>query len=310
MAVLDAARDLLLATPFGLPNVSMSPNTKGAVLMMASMAAYTINDALIKFTGGALPLFQLLTLRGAMTLALVMVGVWRMGAFDFRMSRRDGWLLAIRSLTEIAATYCFITALLNMPLANISAVLQMLPLTVTLGAALFFRETVGWRRALAILVGFGGMLLIVRPGADGFNIYSIYALGAVLAVTMRDLVTRRMSDALPSATVTIAVAAAILGFGLLGSLTEQWQPVSAQNWMLLAGSSVFITGGYLFSIQVMRVGDVSFIAPFRYTGLLWALVLGWLMFDDWPDGVTMLGASIVVATGLFTLYRERALLRS
>jgi len=278
--------------------------------MMASMAAYTINDSFIKATGGALPLFQLLTLRGVMTLALVLVVAYRKGAINFRMSVRDWQLLAVRCLTEIAATYCFVTALMNMPLANISAVLQMLPLTVTLGAALFFGETVGWRRSAAIMVGFLGMLLIVRPGADGFNIYSIYALGAVIAVTLRDLITRRMSPDLSSMTVTIAVAAAILGFGLLGSITEQWQPVSMQNWALLAGSSVFIMGGYLFSIQVMRVGDVSFIAPFRYTGLLWALLLGWLMFGDWPDNLTMLGAAIVVSTGLFTLFRERALLRS
>jgi drug/metabolite transporter (DMT)-like permease len=287
----------------------MSPNTKGALLMMASMAAYTINDALIKATDGALPLFQLLTLRGVMTLVLVLVLAARMRALDFRMTWHDFMLLAVRCLTEIAATYCFITALLHMPLANISAVLQMLPLTVTLGAALFFREAVGWRRSVAIAVGFVGMLLIVRPGADGFNIYSAYALGAVFAVTLRDLVTRRMSPDLPSMTVTVAVSAAILGFGLLGSIGEQWQPVELKNWALLAGSSIFIMGGYQFSVQVMRVGDVSFIAPFRYTGLLWALVLGWLIFGDWPDGLTMLGATIVVGTGLFTLFRERALLR-
>jgi len=286
----------------------MSPNSKGALLMMASMAAYTINDALIKATDGALPLFQLLTLRGVMTLALVLLVAARMHALDFSMTRHDFLLLTVRCLTEVAATYCFITALLHMPLANISAVLQMLPLTVTLGAALFFREAVGWRRSVAIAVGFFGMLLIVRPGADGFNVYSFYALGAVLAVTLRDLVTRRMSPELPSMTVTVAVSVAILGFGLLGSLGEQWQPVEPRHWALLAGSSVFIMGGYQFSVQVMRVGDVSFIAPFRYTGLLWALVLGWLMFGDWPDGVTMLGATIVVATGLFTLFRERALL--
>lgn len=287
----------------------MSANIKGALLMMACMAAYTINDALIKATDGALPLFQLLTLRGAMTLVLaVLVGLY-LRAISFRMSWGDAGLLGVRCLTEIGATYFFVTALMNMPLANISAVMQMLPLTVTIGAALFFNEPVGWRRSLAITVGFVGMLLIVRPGAGGFNLYSVYALGAVVAVTLRDLVTRRLSPDLSSMTVTIAVAAAILGFGLLGSLGEESRAVTPRHWALLGGSSVFIMGGYLFSIQVMRVGDVSFIAPFRYTGLLWALVLGWLMFGDWPDRLTLLGAGVVVATGLFTLYRERALLK-
>lgn len=283
----------------------MSPNARGAFLMMASMAAFTLNDALIKATDGALPLFQILTIRGVLASAWIYLLARHLGVLRFDLPRRDWVLIGLRSLSEIGAAFFFLTALLNMPLANVTAILQILPLSVTLGAALFFRDPVGWRRALAIAVGFGGMLLIVRPGPDSFDLYSIYALAAVCCVTMRDLVTRRMSADAPSLTVTLSASLSVLVFSAFASIGSEWQPLDLRLWLLLIGSSVFILGGYLFSVMVMRVGDVSFVAPFRYTGLLWALVLGWLVFGDWPDDTTLIGAAIVVATGVFTFYRER-----
>lgn len=277
--------------------------------MMASMAAFTFNDACIKLTGGAVPLFQLLFLRGVLTTLLVFGLARYLGTIHLGISRRDWSLIALRSGAEIAAAYFFLTALFNMPLANVTAILQVLPLTVTLGSALFFREAVGWRRMLAITAGFAGMLLIVRPGPDGFNVFALYALIAVVCVTMRDLSTRRLSPGVPSMTVTLSASLAITLFSGIASLSGDWVPVTMQQGGLIAGASVFILGGYLFSVLVMRVGDVSFVAPFRYSGLVWALLLGWFLFGDWPDSQTMLGAGIVVATGLFTLYRERAALR-
>lgn len=284
----------------------MTPNTKGAVLMMASMAAFTVNDACIKATNGAVPLFQLLTIRSSLSTMLIFLLAWRLGALDFRIPRRDWGLIFARSLSEIGATYFFLTALLNMPLANVTALLQVLPLTVTLGAAMFFGEKVGWRRAAAILVGFFGMLLIVRPGSDGFNIYALYGLGAVICVTIRDLTTRCMSARVPSMMVTFCASISILVFATMGSLDTEWVQMDVRLWTLLIASSFLIMAGYLFSILVMRVGEISAIAPFRYTGLVWALVLGWWVFGDWPDQITLLGATIVVATGLFTLYRSRS----
>lgn len=287
----------------------MSPNTRGALLMMASMAAFTLNDTCIKATDKDLPLFQLLTLRGIISTILIYILARRLGSLRFDLSGSDWSLVALRSVSEIAAAYFFLTALLNMPLANITAVLQVLPLTVTLGAALFFGDPVGWRRMTAILVGFLGMLLIVRPGPDGFDIDAVYALAAVLSVTVRDLATRRMSAAVPSMTVTFIASSSVMVFFGIGSLGTEWQPLDLRLTLLLLGASFFILGGYLFSVMVMRVGDVSFIAPFRYSGLLWALALGWLVFGDWPANLTLLGAAIVVVTGVFTLFRERTVLR-
>ncbi|MDU9005021.1 DMT family transporter [Sedimentitalea todarodis] len=288
----------------------MSPNLRGSLLMMAGMAAFTLNDTCIKATDNALPLFQLLTLRGIVSSVLIYVLARRLGALHFNLSYRDWMLVALRSLAEIAAAYFFLTALLNMPLANVTAVLQVLPLTVTLGAALFFGDPVGWRRMSAILVGFCGMLLIVRPGPDGFDIDSLFALAAVLCVTVRDLATRRMSASVSSMTVTLVASLAVLAFFGIGSVGTDWQPLDMRLTLLVIGASIFVLGGYLFSVMVMRVGDISFVAPFRYTGLLWALALGWLVFGDWPADLTLLGAFIVVATGVFTLYRERNVTRA
>ena len=285
----------------------MSPNTRAAFFMMASMAAFTLNDTFIKLTGGAIPLFQLVTVRGILASFLIYMLARRLGALQFRLSRTDWGLVALRALSEIGATYFFLTALFNMPLANVTAVLQVLPLTVTLGAAMFFGEKVGWQRMSAIVVGFCGMLLIVRPGPDGFSLYAIYALAAVACVTLRDLVTRRMSANVPSMTVTLISSLSVLGFAAVASTQQQWVPLNWSLAGLICLSAVFIMGGYLFSILVMRGGEISFSAPFRYTGLVWALVLGWIFFDHWPDAITLLGAGIVVASGLFTLYRERML---
>lgn len=283
----------------------MSPNTHGALLMMASMLCFTVNDMFIKLTNGALPIGQLLTLRGVAASALIIILALALGGLRVDLGRRAWRLIALRAFFEIATAYFFLQALLNMPLANVTAIMQALPLTVALGAFIVFKDPIGWRRFSAIGIGLVGMLLIVRPGASGFSVWSLYVVVAVLCVTARDLITRRMPDHVPSMTVAVANTVNVaLFFGIL-SLFEDWQPVTYDLGVSIAGSTVFIIGGYFFSVQVMRVGDISFVAPFRYTSLLVALILGWAVFGEWPDGVTFLGAAIVVAAGLFTLWRER-----
>ncbi|WP_226689201.1 DMT family transporter [Ruegeria arenilitoris] len=283
----------------------MTPNVKGALLMMGSMAAFTINDALIKAAGAEVPLFQMVAMRGFLATVLVFLLARHLGALHLNFPRHDKWLVVIRCLAELSATFFFLTALLHMPLANVTAVLQALPLTVTLGAVLFFREQIGWRRVLAIVLGFVGMLLIVRPGPDGFSIYAIYALIAVASVTARDLITRRMSVHVPSLAVTLATSLTITVSAGIATVATGWEPVPVGAGLMVASAAVFVLGGYLFSVMVMRVGEVGFVAPFRYSSLIWALGLGWLIFGEWPDTITMFGATLVVGAGLFTLFRER-----
>jgi len=288
----------------------MSPNTSGAFLMMASMAAFVINDTLLKLTGGAVPLFQLIFIRGLLATVLVFALARWLGALRSPIARRDKGVIALRGLIEVFTSYFFLEALFNMPLGNLNAIMQVVPLTVTLASALFLREAVGWRRMLAILIGLCGVMLIIRPGADGFNVWSLYALVAVLGVTVRDLITRQLSRDVRGMAVTLGTTLAVMIAAGLASLTAPWVAVSAPVAASLVGSAVCVSAGYFFSIQVMRTGDVSFVAPFRYSGLVIAMVVGFFVFDEVPKALTLLGAAIVIGTGLFTFYRERQLTRA
>ncbi|MFT5065285.1 MAG: drug/metabolite transporter (DMT)-like permease [Reinekea sp.] len=287
--------------------MQISDNMRGAAFMTGSMVAFTVNDAFMKMLSGDIPLFQALFLRGLGTVVFLVVLAIVMGQFRFNYGRKDWMLIGLRSLAEIGGTVCFLTALFHMPIANVTAVLQALPLTVALAAAVFLREPLGWRRLSAILVGLAGVVLIVRPGGDGFTVYSIYALGAVACVTLRDLVVRRMSQDVPSIIVGLMAAIAVMLAGAVVTATQPWVPVDGTTGLKLAGAMLFIVFGYIFSVAAMRTGEIAFVASFRYSGLLSALILGWAIFGDWPVPVTLLGAAIVVATGLFTLYRERQL---
>jgi len=287
----------------------LTDNMRGALLMMVSMAGFTLNDTFMKAVSGDMPLFQLIFLRGVVTTLAIGTMAWYVGALHLRIPRGDRALITLRMLAEIGAAYFFLTALYNMPLANVSAIMQSLPLVVTLAAAMFFGEPLGWRRMTAILVGLCGVLLIVRPGTDGFTIFSIYALIAVGFVTLRDLLTRRVSGATHSMMVTFTTSLGLmLAFGV-ASLSVDWVPLDLYLASMTLGAAVMVIFGYVFSVMVMRVGQISFVAPFRYTGLIWALVLGWLVFGDWPTPLTLIGAGIVVGSGVFMLYREAQLNR-
>lgn len=286
---------------------AFSDNIRGAVYMMLSMAGFVLNDTLMKSLSADIPMFQAIFLRGIVATLLTGALAWHRHALWYRLNGAAATAVSLRVIGEIGATVCFITALFNMPIANATAILQVMPLAVTLAAALFLGEAVGWRRFGAIVVGFLGVMLIVRPGSDGFTIYSVYALGAVVFLTLRDLATRRLPAGVPSMFVTVISSIAITAMGGVMSTTASWQPVTLTQVAILALAAVFVLMGYLFGTMTMRVGDIGFISPFRYTILIWAILLGMVVFGDVPDTLTLIGSAVVVLTGLYTFYRERRL---
>lgn len=287
----------------------ISENLRGILLMCTSMAAFTINDTFMKSVTQDLPLFQTIGLRGIIAVVGLTLLAFATGAFRFRPNRRDAGLILLRSLADVAATVTFLTALLHMPLANLSAILQALPLLITLGAAVVYGDRIGWRRMTAILVGLIGVLIIIRPGTEGFDRWSLLGVASVACVVVRDLSVRPLQGHIPSTLVALGAAVAVTLMGWTGTAFQGWQDPTGWESTRILGAGLFLIVGYLTSVGAMRHGDIGMIAPFRYTSLLWAIVLGFLIFGNLPDFWTLVGAGIVIAAGLFTLWRERQLRR-
>ena len=268
------------------------------------MFAFSANDAFLKSVSADLALSQAVFLRSLVTTVLIGCLALARGGLRFRPGARDRRLIGLRSLAEIGSTVCFLTALFNMPIANASAILQSVPLAVTLAAALLFGEPVGWRRYLAIAAGFVGVLLIIRPGPGGFNVYALWAIASIVFIVTRDLATRRLSPDVPGVYAAFVTSVVLTASAALAGGLEDWQPVARHHMAALATAGVCLVLGYLTGIKSMRIGEIGVVQPFRYTLLLWALILGIVMFDEWPDASMLVGSAIVVAAGLFTLYRE------
>ena len=273
--------------------------------MAVATAGFTVNDAITKVVSAEMNFGQVMLVRGMFAIGLIAALAFHQGALR---SLRTLLVkpVALRVIGEVGGTVSYLAAISHLPLANISAILQALPLLVTLGAALAFGEPVGWRRWLAIIAGFVGVLIIVRPGAEGFNQFTLFALISVVFCALRDLATRRIPAHIPSlfvtllTTVTVTTTGAVIVVPLGG-----WTPPSAHALGLLAMAAVLVLIGYQCVIMALRTGDISAVAPFRYLALLWAMLLGYLIFGDAPDAMMITGAAVIVLSGLYAFHRER-----
>lgn len=247
----------------------------------------------------------MLLLRTGLVCAVLFAYVTVTGTWQWRQtSRRDWALIVLRGVAEVCAAYFIVVALFNMGLAEVTAILQVLPLVIPLVAAVFMNEPLGWRRMAAIGVGFIGMLLIVKP-VGGYNAYTIYALLGVASVTARDLAARKIGHHISPVTLAFYMALSVFLAAGITTSTQTWVPVSFDVWVSILGAALAILFGYILSVQVMRFGDVAFTSQFRYFGLIAALIIGYTVFREWPDNWTLSGAGIVVAMGVFAMYRER-----
>ena len=292
---------------------SMSDNLRGTTLMVVSMATFTCNDAVMKAVTQTLPLYESVALRGVAVLAMMLAvarvqqGGAQQGGVRLAVARADRLPLVLRTMADVGSTLLYLLALRRMALAELSAIMQALPLAVTLAAALVFRERLGWRRLLAIGIGFAGVMLILRPGTGAFDIWSALGLGAMCLIVLRDIATRRFSTATGSSTIAFYAALTVMLAGFVLGATEDWRLPDLREVALLLLAAALLTAGYICAVATMRVGEISFVAPFRYTSLLFAIVLGVLLFNEWPDLWTWTGSGLVVGAGIYTILRERSL---
>jgi len=285
---------------------ALADNSRGIIMMVLSNLVFIVNDTMIKLVSEGLPTGQILVMRGAISFGLISVVVFATGMYR-QWRAVCNRLVVWRTVGEIGATVLYLYALFNMPIANVSAIGQIVPLMTTAAAAVFLAEPVGWRRWTAIAVGFFGVLLIMRPSVSGFDMFSLAALASMGFVTLRDLVTREMPSGVPTLLVVAVTAAAMTATGATLSVAETWPVPDVRQWTILATASALLLCGYGTSIMAMRYGAMAVVAPFRYAGILFAVILGYVVWRDVPDAMTLIGTLIVVATGVYTFRREMRL---
>ena len=285
----------------------MSDNFRGAVIMTICMGAFVLNDAFVRLAGNTVPLAQILFLRGLLTTVVLMAFAFYLGIFQSVLQTGDKWLIFFRSVIEGLTAYFFLTAVMNMPFANVTAILQILPMTVTLAAAFMFKERVGAFRISLILIGFIGVTLIINPSKEGFNLYAGYALIAVALITMRDLITRKLSIDIHTLLPTVSASLGVFLFSTILMINTPLQPLSLHNSLYIGLASFFIIFGYYTAVLVMRSGEISFISPFRYTAIIFALLIGVVFFNEWPNASALLGILLVSSSGGILLYRNQTI---
>lgn len=287
---------------------AISGNLAGIVGVLVAMFCFVVNDVFVKLVGADLPIGEMMLLRGVVSVAGVLAVAWWMGALRPPRILLSG-PVAGRVTGEIFSTPLFLFGLMHMPFADANAILQFGPLAVTAGSAIFLAERVGWRRWTAACVGLLGVLLIIRPGGATFNTFALLPLGSVVAGAARDLFTRRIDHRVPTLMLTLVSAGTVTVTGGAIAMVETWVTPSPMHLVQLTAAAVLLAIGYFAATIAVRAAEISVIAPFRYSIVVFAIVCGVLVWGEVPDALSFVGIGIVTAAGLYTFYRERRFAR-
>ena len=284
--------------------INLNDNSFGAMMMTGASLSFVVNDFLMKSVFDDLSIFQAILLRGLFVCPFLLFVCIKKGQLLVALNEKDWKIISFRTVLEILITFSFIYALANLTLAHVTAILQSVPLILTFIAAVVLSEPVGWRRWLAVCFGFIGVLLIIKPGLDGFSIFSLSALCSAILISIRDVITRGLSITTPSLFVASITAIAITLAGGLFTLTTSWQTPSTLNIGLIIAAAFALPFAYFLSIAAVRVGEVSFVTPFRYTAVIFATLLTALFDQQIPDKLSVIGTIIVVSAGIYCIKRE------
>jgi drug/metabolite transporter (DMT)-like permease len=280
-------------------------NLRGIAFMLAAMVFFIVGDALTKVVGARLPVGEVIFLRSLAATAILLPFVLRIGALT-QLPGLYSRPMLIRNIGEVCGSLLFVTSLVRIPIANATAIMQTTPLVITAAAALLLREPVGWRRWTATLVGFAGALLIIRPTSPDFSWWYLPAILSIICVTMRDLGTRYIDRAVPTRLITLLTFLLTGAGGMLLGLSESWKMPDLADAASLAGAGLFLTIGSSFLVMSLRSGgDIATIIPFRYSIVVWSILIGWLVWGELPHPTSIIGILIVVAAGLYTVHREQ-----
>ncbi|MEA2948556.1 MAG: hypothetical protein QOI40_3886 [Alphaproteobacteria bacterium] len=278
-------------------------NRRGMFALAGAMATFSINDMLMKLTAQRYPLGEVIAVRGVLATLLVGGCLIAMGHLTHLRTAVQPLVLT-RTAFDGAAMVLFTSALIHMPLAELSAINLVSPLMITALAVIFFAEEVGWRRWTAILIGFLGTMCIVKPSPASFNAWALLGIACAFAGACRDVITRNLHAAIPTIVISFMAAAGSAIIGAMMGLIEDWRLMAFADLGAMAIAAFFLAIGHYLVVIAFRGVDVAAIAPFRYTLLIWAGVLGYLAFGEVPDRHGILGSLLIVGSGLYALHRE------
>jgi len=288
-----------------------SDNINGILLMIAARILFAISDSFTKLTGeGVLPPTQVLSLRNMIALPIVLLMAWRLGGLGHIGGAVRNPALLWRSGIEGIGLLAFVIALPHVTLGQSTVLLLTLPIILVALSALIFKENVGWRRWTAIFVGFAGVVLVAGPVGGAPNLYLFVIMITAVAWAVRDLITSRIVGRIPSVTVSLFATLAGLVVSLPGAAVEDWQPVRTMDAIYLLAAGSFVALANFLYITALRTGAVSVVAPFRYTGAIWGILLGFLIWGDIPDLWGFVGTFFIIGSGLYTFFRELELARN
>ena len=280
-------------------------NMRAAALMSATMACFTLNDAIIKLMSARLPVGEMLFVRGLLIAAILLVAM-RVARERVDPARITSKANLARSALEIAITFTFLSGVVRLPLAIATVLVFTAPIFITLMGWLFFGERVGPRRWSAVLAGFVGVVLVAEPQA-GFEPAMLLPLAAAVMIAGRDVLTRLVPAELPARAIAFSSGAAVTLGGLATAPLGGW---TTPTWPYVAGMvacAILLAIAYTLIVSAVRLGDMSFTAPFRYFSILLAALLGWSIWGDVPSPMAILGGLIIIGSGLFIFHRERKL---
>lgn len=287
--------------------VTSGTNTKGIVLMLLSMATFAAADTLIKVSGSFLSPAQIMFFLMSGGLILFSIIAVLQGE-TLKDPRAVAPVLLLRYCAEVTGLVGMVMALTYAPLSTVGAVTQASPIMVAVGAVLFLKETVSWRRWSSIALGFLGVVLVIQPGAESLNFAVAWAVLALVAFSVRDLVTRLTPPDISSASLATYTMVAALPFAIAWVLFNGESFFPAQvNWVVVTFMVLLGSVAYLLLIASLRVGELSAVMPFRYSRIIFLLVLGVLVFDERPNVSMLIGATLIIVSGVYIMWREQTL---
>ena len=281
----------------------MDTTTRGVIYMVIGCLLLTVSDAVMKWVTQAYPVGQSVFIRGCFLLLPLLLIAWREGRVRGLKVQRLG-LQLLRGITSVISVFLFVTSLSYLPLAEAIAITFAAPLIVTAVAPLMLGEPVGWRRRMAVVFGFAGVVLMVRPGADSFRWVALLPLAVAVFEASRDLMTRRMVRT-ESTAATILITGGLVTIAAFPVALTHWQALTAQALFVFAAAGTCMGVAQCFMMEAFRHGDAALISPFRYSAMVWAVAVGVIAFGEWPDTLTGAGATVVLASGLYIVHRER-----